>query len=1080
MPTPETGGGIKPLRYSDNDNDKNAGLIEGDYDGRNDNFNPDRPFDPDVPTIEEKAASTLDVIGAGADIYYADAGQDVYITVRLSNPDSYEIMSFTLNGKKYSSYMFEEGSDMENLVLKVDKNSLGGGINEYTIDAIKYIDGTDIKDVRMDGDRTVKIGVRVGDDMTRAVIANEQIGLTSVQFDVSVVDDYSLISRSEGYAKAALYDGLKMIYKDIALDGTTTHVAFDNLLPNTLYQYAVVALYDNLGGDGVQLNTLHKRSFYTDTIVLFADVELTQTGASWSYTWHESAKNKQITALQLTKDGSKVRDLSADTTSVDGLLSDNQYTLTATYKNTYGADGSIEITFATVAKTVPTAEISNAKTAKHTFTADFDFVDPDNIGTITEVALYKGDEKITTTNQRDHITFNELDGDTHYTIVTTFICDLNDGEGQQTLTSKYTLYTLPTFDFVEATCANTSAVTLGETIYFEAIVNNPSGVVVEKIKLNDVYYTPSAGTTKNSIIVNINVDDQFEGGNTQLVVTEIIGTIRGETISIIPDTNNVATVFVNGELKVKSISVVDENNNECDMVVRGKQYYYLLQLNNKTGYKIEQVVLSEAGVHIDQNSFEVLNDETIRIRFVPSYNVGNVKVVSIRYSNESVGSKTKDLIETIETKYIRVDNETPHVITTADQLLNASGYCVLGNDIDLKGKEWNPRDFYGYFDGQGYSIKNMNLVGTVEGKNLNWGLFSSASGVIKNLSVSGRLIVTITPADKQSRQYVGGICGGAGDLTLDNVSSDVTISITLTREGFDGKYGHSAGENSIYAGGLVGDAFGDISIIDSCNNGNITVNSTDEVRVGGLIANCGHYSDLCNVKIVNACNNGTITATSFFQVFVGGLIGENSSRRNDALVSKCLNTGDIIASGWYVGVGGLIWFSSAGVIDQCSNTGNITVSGWNVLVGGLHENFAGGVITNCFNSGKINATGTSPNTASQDLRVGGLICECSGLMYNCYNSGNITATASERTGELVSDFGNDIANCYNSGSVLENKLTGIVWNDDAVISNCFGSETPLEKVIAAMHDKWDNTIWDFDNTDADGNPTLRWQNKTSN
>ena len=442
-------GPVRPDDHGEHGNDHDHhGWVDGDYDGRDNNFDPDRPFDPDVPTIEDKAASTLDVIGAGANIYYADAGQDVYITVRISNPDSYEIMSFTLNGKKYSSYMFEDGSDMENLVLKVGKNSLGGGINEYTIDAIKYVDGTDIKDVRMDGDRTVKIGVRVGDDMTRAVIANEQIGLTSVQFDVSVVDDYSLIARSEGYVKAALYDGLKMIYKDVALDGTTTHVAFDNLLPNTLYQYAVVALYDNLGGDGVQLNALHKRSFYTDTIVLFADVELTQTSASWSYTWHESAQNKQITALQLTKDGSKVRDLSADTTSVDGLLSDNQYTLTATYKNTYGADESIEITFATVAKTIPTAEISNAQTAKHTFTADFDFVDPDNIGTITEVALYKGDEKITTTNQRDHIAFDKLNDDTCYTILITFIFDLNDGKGQQTLSSSYEIKTLPAFFFV--------------------------------------------------------------------------------------------------------------------------------------------------------------------------------------------------------------------------------------------------------------------------------------------------------------------------------------------------------------------------------------------------------------------------------------------------------------------------------------------------------------------------------------------------------------------------------------------------------------------------------------------------------
>ena len=114
------------------------------------------PFEDDnLPTIEEKVESTLQVISSADKIYYADKNQDIYITIKLSNPDSYEIMSFTLNGNKYSSYMFEQGSDMENLILKHNVGN-AAGIVDYTIDAIKYIDGTDIKDVIMDGDKTVK------------------------------------------------------------------------------------------------------------------------------------------------------------------------------------------------------------------------------------------------------------------------------------------------------------------------------------------------------------------------------------------------------------------------------------------------------------------------------------------------------------------------------------------------------------------------------------------------------------------------------------------------------------------------------------------------------------------------------------------------------------------------------------------------------------------------------------------------------------------------------------------------------------------------------------------------------------
>ena len=88
--------------------------------------------------------------------YYAMPGEDIYIYVHISNPDKFEILSFTLNGTKYSSYMFEAGSDLETLILKCNVGDVEG-VMQYTIDAIKYVDGEDIKDVKMEGDRTIEV-----------------------------------------------------------------------------------------------------------------------------------------------------------------------------------------------------------------------------------------------------------------------------------------------------------------------------------------------------------------------------------------------------------------------------------------------------------------------------------------------------------------------------------------------------------------------------------------------------------------------------------------------------------------------------------------------------------------------------------------------------------------------------------------------------------------------------------------------------------------------------------------------------------------------------------------------------------
>ena len=95
----------------------------------------------------------------GAD-YYAPAGGKAVVCVELYNPDSLPILRFTLNGVIYQSYQFMDGSDSEQLYLEVAIPDTPGDVAEYTIDEIKYVDvDNEIRDARMDGERTVTVGV---------------------------------------------------------------------------------------------------------------------------------------------------------------------------------------------------------------------------------------------------------------------------------------------------------------------------------------------------------------------------------------------------------------------------------------------------------------------------------------------------------------------------------------------------------------------------------------------------------------------------------------------------------------------------------------------------------------------------------------------------------------------------------------------------------------------------------------------------------------------------------------------------------------------------------------------------------
>ena len=1020
------------------DNGNHYGHFKGDHNNRNDKVDQNKPFeDPNAPSIENKANSTLDVVGSAESIYYADKNQNVFITIKLSNPDSYEILSFTLNGKKYSNYMFESGSDMENLVLKVNVGDVGG-IVEYTIDAIKYVDGTEIKDVRMVGNRTVKAGVRAS-DQTYVNVTNEQKTMTSISFDAQVVDLYSLIEKSGGYAKAVLYDGVNMLTKDIKV-GEKTNIVFDNLTPNTVYQYGVVALYDNLSGNGAKLNTLYKKAVYTDTIVLFKDVQVGKEGIEWGFVWNESFANKQMSAISLWQNGAKVQDVETTATRLDGLKSNNKYTLKATYKNLQNQDETILIEFVTYAKATPSVTISNLSSTQNTIECDVAYADVDGVGEIVSVELKKGDTQIATTVEREHILFEQLDSDVEYTVVVTYRYDLNDGNGVQTITQTAKRYSAPTFEFVEATCANTSAVSKGEIIYFEAKVNNPSGVVIDKVKINGKYYTPSGGTTKNGIIVNIMVEDQFEGGNTALEVTEIEGTLRGQKVSIVPTKSNVANVFVNGELSVKSIKIVDEDGKECEMVVEGKQYYYIVSFGNKTGYSIDDINIYGHKYTLANGDYTMQDTQTAKIPVMFTNGVKNVSVSNVKYSNSSLGEKSKEIVG-VAMRAVCVANEVPVVISTAEQLksMNQWGYYVLGNDIDLAGAEWkDPADFIGYFDGQGFAIKNMNFVGTVENKDFKWGLFKEATGVIKNLSLSGRLIVTMnSTGEKTYYAYAGGLCattsGAASNtLTIENMVNDVSLYVT-----------NNCG--TAYVGGYIGSVGSAFTIVDSYNIGSVSATSTatysSDSAYASAYAYAGGLVGSGTVTIVNSYNTGSVSATS----------------------TATSSTGVGYASA-YAYAGGLVG-SGAVTIANSYNAGAIsaTSSGACAYAGGLVG--CGHIITliDSYNAGAISVT-----SSGACAYAGGVVGVMSGpsallTMTNCYNIGMVSSSAPNGvSGLIVENYGTlTISNSYYTLSENSN-------------SNYGEKKDSVAEIVAIMENLWDSSVWDFDNLDENGNPILRY------
>ena len=666
------------------DNGNHYGHFKGDHDNRNDEVDQNKPFeDPNAPSIENKANSTLDVVGSAESIYYADKNQNVFITIKLSNPDSYEILSFTLNGKKYSNYMFENGSDMENLVLKVNVGDVGG-IVEYTIDAIKYVDGTEIKDVRMDGNRTVKAGVRAS-DQTYVNVTNEQKTMTSISFDAQVVDLYSLIEKSGGYAKVVLYDGVNMLTKDIKV-GEKTSIVFDNLTPNTVYQYGVVALYDNLSGNGAKLNTLYKKAVYTDTIVLFKDVQVGKESIEWGFVWNESFANKQMSAISLWQNGAKVQDVDTGATRLDGLKSNNEYTLKATYKNLQNQDETIEITFVTYAKATPSVTISNLSSTQNTIECDIAYTDVDSVGSVVGIALYRLENKVKSVPFATHVSFDGLESGKEYKVVVEYKYDLNDGKGEiiANVDAKYSTL-VDSIVVNELILLNNNVVKLGEELNLRVYFANSSEIELTGIYVNGQKTTVVGGDRIESAIIKFVPETS---GLCKFAIDRVDYVINGIEVNQTIDSSVEVKYPIYRDINITYTPItISKYENTGDGVY--------LSFDNEDGYTVFKVNESDDFVTVDSGRIFTKD----------------ISITSIEYGYADYGHTTQSC--DFKNDYWSIRNVTAlkRIYTIEDFFAMTDGYYLLMNDLDLRSVQTKAQiKLTGIFDANGHTIRGLSNV----------------------------------------------------------------------------------------------------------------------------------------------------------------------------------------------------------------------------------------------------------------------------------------------------------------------------------------------------------------------------------
>lgn len=276
-------------------------------------------------------------------------------------------------------------------------------------------------------------------------------------------------------------------------------------------------------------------------------------------------------------------------------------------------------------------------------------------------------------------------------------------------------------------------------------------------------------------------------------------------------------------------------------------------------------------------------------------------------------------------------------ITTPEQFLtmgtNRSGNYVLMNDLDFEGIAFNTpfsSAFSGTFDGQGYTIKNVNF----EKITTYTGLFGYiSSGTVKNLVLENITIGSeANPLNMTTSSRVGIIAGyvSASVAEIKNIEiKDSSIYYT------------SSSTVQAYVGGAVGELRAKMTEV-SLDNVSVYLKSTSygRIRVGGAVGfltEDGIMREVQSHVDVQFEMAGNNIKDRDIQINVGGLIGQHNASTNNRSLENVYAKGDIDVS--------LDYGTAAGATQKT----------YSVYVGGI-AGIAYSNVLNAFYDGSISVT----------------------------------------------------------------------------------------------------------------------------
>ena len=354
-------------------------------------------------------------------LYYAEKNSVIYVIAHFRNDKQYGISSFKINNKRYTSYMFESGSNTKNVIVRVEIGE-ETGLEKYEISDIKYTDNNNIKDVKISGKTDFTVGVHDEGEIFAEISVQEK---KADEVTVKVTIDE--IFAEEDICSVSIYNGEKIL-EEKPVSGAESTISFTGLTPNMPYQLAVVGSIKDLNNEG-KVQVIKSETFFTDAVLLFRDPEVSYHEVTFGY--YEDERYEVVKKeVEIFKGNQSVKKVNLNALQITELLSDTEYELRTKYTY-HRKEYTISLYFKTETKQTPVVELTAGASTNNKIDFVINEEDQDQVGTLTKIELYKNGQFISKAESTSVRSFDQLSFNSEYEVKIEYAYDLGDGKGEK-------------------------------------------------------------------------------------------------------------------------------------------------------------------------------------------------------------------------------------------------------------------------------------------------------------------------------------------------------------------------------------------------------------------------------------------------------------------------------------------------------------------------------------------------------------------------------------------------------------------------------------------------------------------------